>query len=367
MTGGGTAGHVNPALSIAGIIKKYAPDSEIEFVGTEKGLENRLVPRNGYKMHKIEVMGLSRSLSLKNFKAAVLAYTSYRKCRQILSEVNPDIVIGTGGYVSWPVVRAAASMGIPCALHEANAVPGFAVKMLRNKADTLFVNFKETGDILGSCKAEIIHTGMPINSLFSTLDRESARKKLGITGKYKYALLSFGGSLGAQHLNETVVDFMEKYLIKHPEICMIHSAGSRGYAETLAAFKERGLDKYENCKVVEYIYDMPEQMLACDIVICRSGASTLAELAAIGKPSLLVPSPNVTNNQQYKNAKLLVDKNAAEMVIDSEMSADIFIEKISKMLENESTLKKMSENVRAFAVDDGEKIIFDKIKELTGR
>ena len=367
MTGGGTAGHVNPALSIAGIIKKYEPDSEIEFIGTEKGLENRLVPRSGYKMHKIEVMGLARSLSPKNIKAAILAYTSYQKCKKILAEVNPDVVIGTGGYVSWPVVRAAASMGIPCALHEANAVPGFAVKMLRNKANVVFVNFEKTGEILDSKKAEVIHTGMPINSLFRTIDRDEARKKLGIEGNYKYAILSFGGSLGAQRLNEAIVGFMDSYVSKHPEICHIHSAGSRGYEETMKAFTVRGLDKCPNCKVVEYIYDMPYQMLASDVVICRSGASTLAELAAIGKPSVLVPSPNVTNNQQYKNAKLLVDKNAALMVTDDEMTPDILEENISKLFSDNDALQKMSANVRKFAVDDGDEIIYKKIKELSGR
>ncbi len=367
MTGGGTAGHVNPALSIAGIIKKYEPDSVVEFIGTEKGLENRLVPRNGYTMHKIEVMGLSRSLSPKNIKAAVLAYTSYQKCKKILKEVNPDVVIGTGGYVSWPVVRAAASLGIPCALHEANAVPGFAVKMLKNKADVVFVNFEETGNILGSKKAQVIHTGMPINSMFRTVNREEARKKLGIDGKYKYAILSFGGSLGAQRLNEAIVGFMDSYVSKHPEICHIHSAGARGYEETMKAFKVRGLDKHPNCKVVEYIYDMPEQMLACDLVICRSGASTLAELAAIGKPSVLVPSPNVTNNQQYKNAKLLVDKNAAVMVTDDEMTPEIFEKNISELFSNGEILRKMGANVRRFAVDDGDEIIYKKIKEISGR
>ncbi len=365
MTGGGTAGHVNPALSIAGIIKKYEPDSQIEFIGTKKGLEYKLVPRNGYKLHRILVLGLKRSLHPQNIAAAVFACTSYIKSRALLAKIKPDIVIGTGGYVTWPVASAAASLGIPCALHEANAVPGFAVKMLKDKADVVFVNFKETGKYLGSEKAQVIHTGMPINSLFRTMTRDEARKKLGVEGKYKYTILSFGGSLGAAHLNEAVVEFMDRYVSKHPEICHIHSAGSRNNEGAFKAFKEKGLEKYPNCKLVEYIYDMPEQMLASDIVICRSGASTLAELASIGKPSVLVPSPHVTNDQQYKNAKLLADKGAAVVMRDNELTAERLESEISDLFSNPEKLKAMGKNVRAFAVDDGDEIIYKKIKELS--
>ncbi len=365
MTGGGTAGHVNPALSIAGIIKKYEPESEIEFIGTKKGLEYKLVPRNGYKLHRILVLGLKRSLHPKNIAAAVLACTSYMKSRALLAKIKPDIVIGTGGYVTWPVASAAASLGIPCALHEANAVPGFAVKMLKNKADVVFVNFKDTGKYLDGEKAQVIHTGMPINSLFRTMTREEARKKLDTCGKYKYTILSFGGSLGAAHLNEAVVEFMENYVSKHPEICHIHSAGSRNNEGAFKAFKEKELDRYPNCKLVEYIYDMPEQMLASDIVICRSGASTLAELAAIGKPSVLVPSPHVTNDQQYKNAKLLADADAAVVMRDSELTAERLEDEISKLFSDPEKLEVMGQNARKFAVDDGDEIIYKKIKELS--
>lgn len=365
MTGGGTAGHVNPALSIAGIIKKYEPDSEIEFIGTKKGIESTLVPRNGYTLHRILVLGLKRSLHPKNIAAAVCACTSYLKSRALLSKIKPDIVVGTGGYVTWPVASAAASLGIPCALHEANAVPGFAVKMLKNKADVVFVNFKETGRFLEGEKSEIIHTGMPINELFRTLRRDEARKKLGIDGKYKYMILSFGGSLGATHLSEEVIEFMDKYVSKHPEIYHIHAAGSKNNEIAFKKYKEKGLDRYENCKLVEYIYDMPEQMLASDVVICRSGASTLAELAAIGKPSLLVPSPHVTNDQQYKNAKLLADAGAALLIKDADMTAQGIESEISKLFADPEKLADMGKKVRAFAVDDGDRIIYEKIKELS--
>ncbi len=365
MTGGGTAGHVNPALSIAEIIKKYDPSSEIEFIGTKKGLEYRLVPRKGYKLHKIRVLGIKRSLHPRNAVAAVLACTSYIKSVALLSKIRPDIVVGTGGYVTWPVASAAASLGIPCALHEANAVPGFAVKMLRNKANVVFVNFKETGKYLASSSAEVIHTGMPINDLFYTLNKEEAKKKVGNDGKYKYTILSFGGSLGAAHLNEAVVDFMESYVSKHPEICHIHSAGTRNNEGAFKAFKEKGLEKYENCKLVEYIYDMPEQMLAADLVICRSGASTLAELAAIGKASVLVPSPHVTNDQQYKNAKILANENAAVVIRDAELSAERLEKEIASLMSDPKKLEAMGENAKQFDVKDGDEIIFKKIKELS--
>ncbi|MBE6619388.1 MAG: undecaprenyldiphospho-muramoylpentapeptide beta-N-acetylglucosaminyltransferase [Ruminococcaceae bacterium] len=365
MTGGGTAGHVNPALSIADIIRKYEPDSEIEFIGTKKGLEYKLVPRRGYKLHRIRILGIKRSLHPRNLVAAVLTCTSYIKSRALLAKIKPDVVVGTGGYVTWPVASAAAALGIPCVLHEANAVPGLAVKMLRNKANVVFVNFKETGKYLSDSSAEVIHTGMPINDLFYNMTREEARKKLGSDGKYKYTILSFGGSLGAAHLNDVVVEFMENFVSKHPEICHIHSAGTRNNESAFKAYKEKGLEKYENCKLVEYIYDMPEQMLACDIVICRSGASTLAELAAIGKPSVLVPSPHVTNDQQYKNAKLLADKDAAVVIRDADLTAERLEKEISGLLSDSEKLAKMGKNAKEFDVANGDEIIYKKIKELS--
>ncbi|MBQ7354386.1 MAG: undecaprenyldiphospho-muramoylpentapeptide beta-N-acetylglucosaminyltransferase [Clostridia bacterium] len=364
MTGGGTAGHVNPALSIAQILESGCPDSTIRFIGTRRGLESKLVPKAGYPLYEIEVEGLRRSLSPSNFKVLWKAYTSYRQCRKMLKEDRPDLVVGTGGYVCWPVCRAAASLGIPTALHESNAEPGFAVKMLKNSADIVFVNFADTERFLKGSKAKVVHVGMPIHRDFTRIDSGDARREIDPEGKWQYVLLSFGGSLGAAHLNEAMLVFMSTYMKAHPEVLLIHSAGSRGYADMKAKFEEMGLDKLENIRLMEYIYDMPRQMVAADAVICRSGASTLSELTAIRKASILIPSPNVTNNQQYKNAALLADKGAALLLPDTELTGSKLCELVDGLFGDPAALHAMEEAAGAFAVPDTEEIILNVLKDI---
>lgn len=364
LTGGGTAGHVNPALSIAQIIQKNEPDCEIAFIGTKKGLEGKLVPKAGYPFHEIEVLGLRRSLSPQNVKVLYKAWTAYRSCKKLLKEYKPDAVIGTGGYVCWPVCRAAAALKIPTFLHESNAEPGFAVKMLKNQADVIWVNFDDTRRYLAGAKAEIVRAGMPINSGFGDLTREGARKTVDPEGKYRKIILSFGGSLGAQKLNDAMLGFMSGYMKAHPEILLVHAAGARNYADMKDAFDAAGLADCENIRLSEYIYDMPVQMLAADLVICRSGASTLSELAAISKASILIPSPNVTNNQQYKNAALLAEKGAALLIEDAALTPESLAEKADRLLLDETALQDMQKAAGAFAVKDTEEIIMKTLKRL---
>jgi UDP-N-acetylglucosamine--N-acetylmuramyl-(pentapeptide) pyrophosphoryl-undecaprenol N-acetylglucosamine transferase len=224
------------------------------------------------------------------------------------------------------------------------------------------VNFKDSEKYI-KYQNKVVHVGNPLRGGFGGIDYNEAREKLGIKKDETY-ILAFGGSLGAKSINDAVIDFMDSYVSKHPEICHIHSAGSKNNEGVFKKFSERGLDKYPNCKLVEYIYDMPAQMLAADVVICRSGASTLAELAAIGKPSVLIPSPNVTNDQQYKNARLLADANAAVVIKDSEMTSALLEKEVSALISDPKRLSEMSKNVKAFSVEDGDRIIYEKIKEL---
>ena len=367
MTGGGTAGHVNPALSIAEIIKSKEPGSEIEFIGTANGLEAKLVPAAGYNLSIIEVHGLRRSLSPKNIRVIYKAYTSYRECRKLLKKISPDVVIGTGGYVSWPVCRAAVSLKIPSILHEANAAPGFAVKALDGKADLIMVNFEETMSQLKSGKTEKAHVGMPINHKFYTTSRTRARKNVFEGVDYKYMVLSFGGSLGAEKINESVLGVMKNYVSKHPEIYFVHSTGASGYNDFMEKFKASGLSGYNNIKVLNYIYNMPEMMTAADIVICRSGASTMSELSAIGKPSILIPSPNVTNDQQYKNAKIFADKGAALLLKNDETTAETLEKLVCGLLDDPAELSKMSRAAYGLSVQDTEEKIFNHVREIIGR
>lgn len=367
LTGGGTAGHVNPALAIAQIISKNQPDCEIAFIGTKKGLEGRLVPKAGYPFHEIEVMGLRRSLSPKNIEVLYKAWTAYRDCKKLLKEFRPDAVIGTGGYVSWPVCRAAAALGIPTFLHESNAEPGFAVKMLKNRADVIWVNFEDTRRYLDGAKAKIMQVGMPINRSFGDLSRADARKTVDPEGKYRQIVLSFGGSLGAKRLNDAILGFMSSYMKAHPDILLVHAAGARNYEEMKEAFDGAGLSDCENIRLSEYIYDMPTQMLAADLVICRSGASTLSELAAIDQASILIPSPNVTNNQQYKNAALLADKGAALLIEDAKLTAELLAEQVDRLLSDKGALEKMQKAAGLFAVHNTEEKIIESLKSLVNR
>ena len=233
LSGGGTGGHIYPALAIAESIKKRIPDAEIAFVGTPTGMENRLIPREGYKLYHVDVRGFSRSLSLRNIKAAYLALTSPNAAKKIIEEFKPDIVIGTGGYVCWPILVAASKMGIPSCVHESNAVPGATVKRLQKYCDVIFTNFSETGKYLLSAK-KVMNVGNPVRDSVK-YDYVSARRSLGIDGKYKHVILSFGGSLGAQRINEGMLALFDSYLRNHPEVLAVHSAGTRYYEDMQAS------------------------------------------------------------------------------------------------------------------------------------
>lgn len=367
MTGGGTGGHVNPALAIAETIKRNEPDSEIIFVGTERGIENKLVPAAGYKLHHVDVRGIRRSLSLANIRAFWLALTSPYKAKKLIREFKPDVVIGTGGYVSWPVVKAASMMGIPTALHESNAIAGVAVKMLQDKADRIYLNFEATGKSL-HCPEKLLRVGNPLSGDFARMSREEARAALGIEGKYKNVILSYGGSMGAEKVNEAVLALMKEYSANHPETLHIHATGSIEWDIARREFKKMGLSKYENLQLLEYIYDMPVKMAAADLIICRAGALTVSELAISGKCPIFIPSPNVTENHQYKNAKVLADAGAAFVFEEHELkdNTKLLTDTVSGLLSDDGfeERKAMSEKIKAFAVPDSNRLIYNDIKKL---
>ncbi len=362
LTGGGTAGHINPALSIASILRRHDPDCTIEYIGTKDRLESKLVPKAGYPIHFIEVYGLKRSLSLQNLKTAWKTVTSVRASKKLLREIKPDLVVGTGGYVCYPVCKAAASLKIPVALHEANAEPGFAVKMLKNEAKIVFVNFEDAAKFLQKGKCQTVFSGMPVAHAFHTLDKAQARADLGITSKYR--ILSFGGSQGATHLNREILTFVRDCMAAHPDMSLIHAVGSRDFADISAKAAELGLDRLPNVTLCEYIYDMPVQMAAADLVICRSGASTLSELATMGTASLLIPSPNVTNNQQYKNAKVFADRGAAVLIEDGELTGEKLTSAVKNILSDPDKLREMGRAASTLAVRDTETIIWNGLKSL---
>ena len=359
MTGGGTAGHINPALAIADTIKKNNPDAVIEFVGTKRGLENDLVVKAGYKLHHVEIMGISRSLSLQNLKALYLMISSQLEAKRIIKDFKPDIVIGTGGYVCWPALKVAAKMGIPTMAHESNARPGLAIKQLQGGLDKILVNFKDTGKYVKN-QGKVVHVGNPIRGGFGGIDYSAAREKLGIKNDEKY-VLAFGGSLGALRINEMMLDYMGNSA-SHNEKVICHLATGRYYYKDFSnRFTEAGLNEYKNLSMMEYIHDMHVRMSAADVIVCRAGAMTISELAMMKKACVIIPSPNVVDNHQYKNAKVLADHNATVLLEEKNLTVDSFADAINSLIEDQSKREELSKNIVEFANTDANKLIYDEI------
>ncbi|MBQ9748461.1 MAG: undecaprenyldiphospho-muramoylpentapeptide beta-N-acetylglucosaminyltransferase [Clostridia bacterium] len=363
LAAGGTAGHINPAIAIANTIREYDPTAQITFVGTKRGMENKLVTTAGYEIRHVEIRGLKRSLSLSNLKTAYYVLTAPAKAKKLIRELRPDIVIGTGGYVCWPTLKAASELGIPTALHESNAIPGKAVKMLEKKVDRIYVNFSESADGLSE-KEKILHVGNPLISAPDVGTVSDLYERLGIPKTAKKVLLSFGGSLGAQRVNEEVLALMEAYTSKDPEIFHIHATGKYDYENFLAAAKEKGLDRRENLRIEQYIYDMPLWELAADAVICRAGAMTLSEMALLRRACILIPSPNVVNNHQYENAKRLADAGAAIMLEEKHMTPGTLEEAVRTLLCDKSKAEAMQHAIAAFANPDAKQDILRDLLTL---
>ena len=359
LTGGGTAGHVNPAIAIAQIIKENDSFAEIAFAGTPKGIENRLVEKEGYPIYHANSMGISRKLSPKNIYALWLAFYSPIKAKKFIKEFAPDIVIGTGGYVCWPVLRAAASLNIPTAVHESNVVPGFTVKMLEKYVDKILLNFEKTKEFLNQPEKSVT-VGNPMRTGFCTGNREKTRSRLGIKENEKL-ILSFGGSLGADAINNACIEMMKSYVEKTEGVYHIHACGEKNYDKCKEKFDALGLKNSSKIKLETYITDMPELMNAADAVISRAGAMTLSELALTKKASILIPSPNVTNNHQYKNAKALADKNAAILLEEKHLSAEALEKNLKSIFEDIKKSEGLQKNIPFFALHDANRKVYEEI------
>ena len=364
ITGGGTGGHVNPALAVAEAVKKRDPEAEIAFVGTPRGIENKLVPAAGFKLFKVNVIGFRRSLSPRNIKAAWLAMISPLKASAIIRKFKPDVVFGTGGYVSWPIMVAAARKKVPTAVHEANAVPGLAVRKLIPYTDKIYLNFKISEKSLGpGAEGKTQHVGCPLRSGIGELSRKAARERLGIE-KDSFFILSFGGSLGAARLNEAAMELSGGYICRHPDVTYVHATGDSYYGEYREKFLAAGYDAYRNVKFEKYINDMDLMLAAADLVICRSGAITLAELSRAGRASILIPSPNVTDNQQYKNARVFADCGGAILIEEKDLTEEKLESAIESVRRDPSLQRNMEQSARSISPDGAETVICDGLFEL---
>ncbi len=367
LTGGGTAGHINPALAIAETIRKNDPTAVIEFVGIETGKETDLVPREGYRLHFVQSQGIRRSLSPANIRAAWLALTSpyAKQTVSIIKEFNPDIVIGTGGFTSWPIMAAAARMKIPTALHESNSLPGLAVRALQGKVDRIWINFPSTQKRLHA-KKKVMHVGNPLRAGFGMLSKAEARRKLGV-GEEQTLILSFGGSLGAELVNAAAMELMQNLVKRNEKLLHVHATGARAYETCTARAKDLGLKGMSNCILTDYIYDMPTYMAAADLVIARAGAMTVSELARMKKACILIPSPNVTDNHQYKNAKELSDASAASLIEEHTLSTGALQSEVERLLASPEARTQYEQSIAAFAKEDANRLIWEDICSLTGK
>lgn len=366
LAGGGTAGHINPALAIAGYIKKKRPETEFLFIGNRDGMEQRLVPQAGFDIKSITISGFKRSFSPKNMvenvKTVTRTFTSSHEAKKIISEFKPDICIGTGGYVSGPVIRTAAKMGIPCIIHEQNAYPGVTNKMLAKSVSKVMLAVPDAKKYFE--KADFVVTGNPVRGDILTADKEESRAELKLDGRPM--ILSFGGSLGARKINEAVADIVARSG-KDGRYQHIHAYGKYGdWFPDLVKEKGTDISQCNNLDIRPYIDNMPTCMAAADLVICRAGAITLSEIQAMGKPAILIPSPNVAENHQYHNAMALVNAGAAEIIEESELSGETLMKTVDKMLLDPEKLKTISENSRKMAITDANERIYSIVKKTLG-
>lgn len=364
-SGGGTGGHVNPALNIAEAVRKQCPDAEISFVGTKRGIESTLVPKAGFPIDFVEVQGFRRKLDLKglkqNCRAAYYAVFSVHTAKKILRERRPDVVVGTGGYVSWPTVHAAAKLGIPCLIHEQNTYPGVTTRRLARDAAVICTSFEGSERYFTPAEQQkLLLTGNPIH--VDTVTRAEARRKLGLSETELY-VLSFGGSMGALRVNELCFDLMEQYSVPRG-IRHDHAIGRVEFAKFSALARQKGLDKQGNLQIAEYFYDMPYRQAAADVVICRAGAMTLAELSVRGKAAIFIPSPHVAEDHQYKNARLLADAGAGLVFREEELTPSLLLETVDDLLVNSNKRKRIEESIKNFAMPDSADLIASEVIQL---
>ena len=365
-TCGGTAGHINPALAVAGKLRELMPDCEILFVGAEGHMEEQLVPRSGYEIVCLKVTNISRSKSVKgiihNIKSVINVILSKIKAKKLIKSFKPDVVVGTGGYVCYPVLKAAAKLGIPTAVHESNAVPGLTTKMLSETVDLIMLGFEDSKRHYKNPERCVV-TGTPVRGEFAAFSKSAAKAELGISAD-KPLVVSVWGSLGAAHMNTAMCKFIELAGNK-PGFALIHSAGTCGYETMVNALSLLSPDYEKNgMDVREYIYDMPRVMAAADLVLCRAGASTISELTYMAKPTIFVPSPYVTNNHQYKNAKVIENAGGAKIFEEGKFEPAELLAEVQRILKSPDELNNMSLAMEKLAMPKALDIITEKVLEL---
>lgn len=371
ITGGGTGGHVTPGLAIARYFQQKRPDTVVRFAGTEKGIESKLVPREGFPLDTIEIVGLRRSVSPKaighNVAAVQKAMAAVGRAKKLLRAYMPDCVIGCGGYASFPIVYAAQKLGIPTVLLEVNAFPGVVTKMLAKKASRVLVCFEEAKALLGGGD-NIELTGAPVRSEIVFADRKAARAKLGLSENDRL-VVSFWGSMGAKYMNQHMAEMLAHEITRGTTFRHVHATGAAAYKWLPALVREKGaeLTDCDHVHLTEYIYDMADQMAAADLIICRAGAATIGELCALGRPSIMVPSPYVAENHQEKNARALEKAGACAVLLESEATGDTLLDMTAALLADDEKRAAMAKAAGALATLDASEKIYRHILEVAGK
>lgn len=370
-TCGGTAGHINPALALAGMVRERQPDSEILFVGAEDGMEKDLVPRAGYRLETVKISNLQRKLTpagiWHNMVTAEHILAAMKKADRLIADFSPDVIVGTGGYASYPALHQGIRHNIPTAVHESNAVPGLATRLVADKVTRILVPYAECSSAYAHPERVTV-TGTPVQEAFLHTDRAAARQALGL-GDDRPLIVSFWGSLGAREMNKKITRFMERECLDGQPFYHIHATGSFGWRWMPDHVREHGVDlqAHPALDMREYIYDMPQVMAAADLVICRAGASTFNEIAASATPCIVVPSPNVTDNHQEKNARLWENRGGVQVIREEDCDGDVLYEAAAALLADPARLQAMQQALREMAVPDAAERIYAVILELAGR
>lgn len=361
----GTAGHINPGIAIANKIKQEEKDSEIIFIGTTRGLENDLVPRAGFGLKTIEAYGLSKKLSIENLKKLYLTLKGFGEAKKIIKDFKPDVVIGMGGYICGAVIASAHSLNVPTMLHESNSFPGKAIKMLAKKTDTILVSFEDAIPRIKNAK-NVVYTGTPVKIKRQEYDSNTKKailQKLGLNETKPVVLVS-GGSQGAKKINEAIIQIIKNKLNKNYQV--IWATGQKQFdivKEELENSQEN-INNIDGMKIMPYIYNMEEVANTSDIMVGRAGAMTVTEIANLGKPSILVPLPNVSHNHQWYNAKVLENVGAAKIILNDELTGEKLNKVIGEILKEPSQKKKMGEKALKIATNNADDKIYQEIKKL---
>ncbi len=364
VTGGGTGGHIYPALAIADKFKEQEPETEILYVGNEEGIEKDVVPKSGFPMELVDARWLDKSNPWQLIKTGVRVTKGILEAGRVMRKFKPDVVIGTGGYVCFPVILAGKRFGAKTFLHEQNAFPGLANRTLEKYVNKVFLGFSDAAKYFKD-PSKMVEAGNPVRKSFFSLDKAEARAKLGFPQE-DFVVFSFGGSLGAEKINEVAFELMEA-LNGHEKVRMVFGTGKWYYDSIIEKAAEREITLCENIIIKDYIDDMENYLAASDLIISRAGALSVAETTVCGRASILIPSPNVTGNHQYFNAKAVADRGGAILLEEKDLTAEGLIKEVMHLKNNPEIAEKMGRAAKACAPMKALDIIYGEIKDCVSK